>query len=104
MTRRTISKPLNTEKLDHLLAELFSPSALKRQQQAMVTAKSDSKNERSEVLDIATLQNYLQSLGKEGMARSAKLFAQLLPGDLNKLLEAAVQQHEPRSYKQCPAN
>lgn len=89
-----LSKPLNTEKLDHLLAELFSPSALKRQQQTMVTAKSDSKNQRSEVLDIATLQNYLQSLGKEGMARSAKLFAQLLPGYINKLLEAAVQQHE----------
>lgn len=90
-----LSKPLNTERLDQLLAELFSPSALKRQQQILIpTAKADNKPERSEVLDIATLENYLQSLGKEGMQRSAKLFAQLLPGYINKLLEAAVQQHE----------
>lgn len=89
-----LSKPLHTEKLDQLLAELFSPSALKRQQQTVEQVKPDNKNERSEVLDSVTLQNYLQSLGKEGMTRSAKLFAQLLPGYINKLLEAAVQQNE----------
>lgn len=89
-----LSKPLHTEKLYQLLAELFSPSALKRQQQTVEQVKPDNKNERSEVLDSVTLQNYLQSLGKEGMTRSAKLFAQLLPGYINKLLEAAVQQNE----------
>ncbi len=88
-----LSKPLNTEKLDHLLAELFSPSALQRQTSAAATL-SATKQERSEVLDTVTLRNYLQSLGKEGMQRSAKLFAQLLPGYINKLLEAAMQHHE----------
>lgn len=90
-----LSKPLNTEKLDHLLAEIFSPSALKRQTPSELRISSNDSNSASNnVLDIATLQNYLQSLGKEGMQRSAKLFAQLLPGYINKLLEAVVQQHE----------
>lgn len=88
-----LSKPLNTDKLDYLLAELFSPSTLKRQNLDGTTLLAN-KQERSEVLDKVTLKNYLQSLGKEGMQRSAKLFTQLLPGYINKLLEAAVQQHD----------
>lgn len=90
-----LSKPLNTDKLDHLLLELFSPSVLRRQQKALPsTTEATIQSQRSAVLDVVTLQSYLQSLGREGMQRSIKLFAQLLPGYINKLLEAAVQQQE----------
>jgi len=90
-----LSKPLNTDKLDHLLLELFSPSVLRRQQKALPsTTETTIQSQRSAVLDVVTLQSYLQSLGREGMQRSTKLFAQLLPGYINKLLEAAVQQQE----------
>ncbi len=87
-----LSKPLHTDKLDLLLAELFSPSALKRlQNQAPAVDKTERGNT---LLDEMTLQNYLQSLGKAGMQRSVQLFAQLLPNYINKLLEAVVQQQE----------
>lgn len=90
-----LSKPLNTDKLDQLLLELFSPSVLRRQQKALPsTIETATQSQRSAVLDVVTLQSYLQSLGREGMQRSTKLFAQLLPGYINKLLEAAVQQQE----------
>lgn len=90
-----LSKPLNTDKLDHLLLELFSPSVLRRQQKALPSiTETTIQSQRSAVLDVGTLQSYLQSLGREGMQRSTKLFSQLLPGYINKLLEAAVQQQE----------
>jgi len=88
-----LSKPLNTEKLDLLLAELFSPSALKLQQNSEQTAPTAASSEQAPaVLDTNILQHYLQTLGKDAMQRSVLLFAQLLPGYINKLLEAAVQQ------------
>jgi len=85
-----LAKPLNTDKLDQLLAELFSPSALRLQQSSSQEPDSGSTNHPA--LDETVLQGYLQSLGKGAMQRSAQLFAQLLPGYINKLMEAAVQQ------------
>jgi two-component system aerobic respiration control sensor histidine kinase ArcB len=81
-----LAKPINTANLDHVLAQLFSPSSV-RVEHKPVTASGDS------VLDTATLQDYLQSLGKNSVKRSIQLFQQLLPGYLNKMLEAASQQH-----------
>ncbi|MCC5851958.1 MAG: response regulator [Alkalimonas sp.] len=81
----SLAKPLNTNNLDQLLAQLFSPSALK-------TSATRPQAENDYMLDTATLDDYLQSLGKATMQRSAKLFAQLLPGYINKMLEEAVHQ------------
>lgn len=86
-----LAKPLNTDKLDLLLTELFSQNSLTS---GVVPVASAVSGAHGNVLDMPTLQNYLHSLGKEAMQRSAKLFAQLLPGYVNKLLEAAVQRHD----------
>lgn len=83
----TLSKPLNTDKLDQLLAEIFAPSALRMQQVKVQTDELPAS-----ALDYQILQHYLQSLGKEAMLRSALLFQQLLPGYINSMLKAAVQQ------------
>ncbi|MDX1677876.1 ATP-binding protein [Arsukibacterium sp.] len=90
-----LAKPINTNKLDQMLARLFSPSALKLQQPAQVKPA----NEDNQILDLITLQDYMQSLGPEAMKRSAQLFAQLLPGYINKMIEAAVQQH-PQDFRE----
>ncbi len=81
----SLAKPINTANLDQVLAQLFSPSSV-RSTVNPATANSDT------VLDTATLQDYLQSLGKNSVKRSIQLFQQLLPGYLNKMLEAASQQ------------
>jgi two-component system aerobic respiration control sensor histidine kinase ArcB len=80
-----LAKPINTTNLDQVLAQLFSPSMV-RSVQPVVTTPQDT------VLDVNTLQDYLQSLGKTSVKRSIQLFQQLLPGYVNKMLEAATQQ------------
>ncbi|WP_333796942.1 ATP-binding protein [Rheinheimera sp.] len=80
-----LAKPINTANLDQLLAQLFSPSAVRSSAPAQLEKHQDT------VLDIGTLQDYLQSLGKKSVKRSIQLFEQLLPGYINKMLEAATQ-------------
>lgn len=84
-----LAKPINTTKLDLMLARLFSPSAVRLQQVKPATVSNEQQ-----ILDVATLNDYIQSLGKDAMKRSAQLFAQLLPGYMNKLMETAVQRQE----------
>lgn len=89
-----LAKPINTANLDQLLAELFSPSAV-RSAAAQLPVKSPDA-----ILDVNTLQDYLQSLGKTSMKRSIQLFEQLLPGYINKMLEAATQ-HEVEEFQEA---
>ncbi|MBU2279134.1 MAG: response regulator [Gammaproteobacteria bacterium] len=81
----SLAKPINTTNLDQVLGELFSPS-MARKTQVVASTPQDS------ILDLNTLQDYLQSLGKNPMKRSIQLFQQLLPGYVNKMIEAANQQ------------
>ena len=83
-----LAKPINTNKLDQILARLFSPSAVRQSQ----TAETDENEAADTVLDTSTLQDYLQSLGKAPMQRSMQLFQQLVPGYVNKMVEAATMQ------------
>lgn len=84
-----LAKPINTAKLDLMLARLFSPSAVKLTQHSSQTQQDDPQ-----ILDENTLNDYMQSLGKDAVKRSAQLFSQLLPGYMNRLMETAVQQQE----------
>ena len=81
----SLAKPINTTNLDQVLAQLFSPSMV-RSEHSVVATPQDT------VLDVNTLQDYLQSLGKNSVKRSIQLFQQVLPGYINKMLEAATQQ------------
>lgn len=84
-----LAKPINTSQLDLMLARLFSPSAVRLQQ-----TKPVSLSNEQQILDVDTLNDYIHSLGKDAMKRSAQLFAQLLPGYMHKLTEAVIQQQE----------
>lgn len=81
----SLAKPINTTNLDQVLAQLFSPSMV-RSVQPVAAPSQDN------ILDINTLQDYLQSLGKNSVKRSIQLFQQVLPGYINKMLETATQQ------------
>ena len=80
-----LAKPINTNNLDQVLAELFAPSLIRSQQKAVAS-------DEDAVLDLNILQDYLQSLGVNSVKRSIQLFQQLLPGYINKMVEAATQQ------------
>ncbi|HSG51594.1 MAG TPA: response regulator, partial [Rheinheimera sp.] len=86
----SLAKPINTAKLDQMLARLFSPSAVKLQQLSSETSQHNDE----QILDTDTLNDYLQSLGKDAIRRSVQLFTQLLPGYMNRLMETAVQKQE----------
>ncbi len=85
----TLAKPINTARLDLMLARLFSPSAVK-----LMQVKDTATTDEQQVLDQATLNDYMQTLGKDAVKRSAQLFAQLLPGYMNRLMETAIQRQE----------
>lgn len=91
-----LAKPINTKNLDDILAQLFSPSAVRLEQQTGQSQAVQSHTVQAQtepaILDLLTLQDYLQSLGKISVKRSIQLFQQLLPGYVNKLLETASQQ------------
>ncbi len=78
-----LAKPINTNNLDQILTRLFAPSQLRHEQPA-------TPFDEHAILDTRTLQDYLQSLGKPAMQRSMQLFQQLLPGYINKMMEAVA--------------
>lgn len=82
----SLAKPINTNNLDQVLAQLFAPTALRKLSIPKATPAVDA------VLDENTLDDYLGSLGVHAVRRSIQLFQQLLPGYINKMVEAASQQ------------
>ncbi len=80
-----LAKPINTKSLDQVLAQVFSPSTVRKELPMPIVLPTT-------ILDLNTLHDYLQSLGKTAVNRSIQLFVQLLPGYINKMLEAANQQ------------
>ncbi|MGI5308645.1 ATP-binding protein [Rheinheimera sp. WS51] len=92
-----LAKPLNTSKLDNKLAQLFSPSAVKFSQKK--TEQIQNKSNEPQILNKHIIADYINSLGKDSVKRSALLFNQLYPGYMNKMLEAAVQ-HQADELKE----
>ena len=81
-----LAKPISTSRLDAVLAQLFSPSAVKLQRAVAANPMAEQQ-----ILDTNILNDYIQSLGKDTVKRSTQLFAQLLPGYMNRIMETAVQ-------------
>lgn len=83
-----LAKPVNTQKLDGMLAELFGqePQNQEADKPVVQTIKASSH----EVLDEQTLLDYLETLGSDAFDQSIELFEQLLPGYLNKMVECVV--------------
>lgn len=80
-----LAKPINTNNLDAVLANIFSPSSTRDLQVA-------PKDDEQSILDFNILHDYLESLGYASMTRSIALFRQLLPGYIRTMLDAASQQ------------
>jgi two-component system aerobic respiration control sensor histidine kinase ArcB len=83
-----LSKPVNTQQLDKMLAELFEqkPAALP----GAAPVKKKVAVVAPPVLDEQTLNDYLETLGENAFSQSIELFEQLLPSYLNKMVEYVV--------------
>ncbi|MFT4928424.1 MAG: two-component system aerobic respiration control sensor histidine kinase ArcB [Phenylobacterium sp.] len=83
-----LAKPINTQKLDNMLAELFEQKPVQS-----VSSKAPPKPAATTVqpiLDEQTLKDYLETLGAHAFKQSIELFEQLLPSYLNKMVESVV--------------
>lgn len=93
-----LAKPVNTPKLDKMLAQLFAEGNEGSSMSADVQADCDNTpNTPAQmfapvpvVLDEQTLKDYLETLGEKAFSQSIELFEQLLPGYINKMVEYAV--------------
>lgn len=96
----SLAKPINTRKLDGVLAELFPHST----KEVEVEDKSHDKKstliatQDSELLDIETLEDFVESMGAQSFLRGVQLFEKLWPNYL-KELEQALEHKQYSEYK-----
>jgi two-component system aerobic respiration control sensor histidine kinase ArcB len=93
-----LAKPINTSKLDNMLAELFGI------QQAQVEAPQRVVNQEllnqinTDLLDVETIEDFVNSMGVEVFKRSSQLFAKLNPQYQQELL-GALKAADREEYK-----
>ncbi len=85
-----LAKPVNTQKLDTMLAELFEQEPQPALAEEKPAVKASGSNT---VLDEQTLLDYLETLGADAFEQSIELFEQLLPSYLNRMVEYVVTQN-----------
>ena len=86
-----LAKPVNTQKLDKMLAELFEQKPALADGSLAIENKPHTP--APAVLDEQTLIDYLETLGASAFEQSIELFEQLLPGYLSKMVECVVTRH-----------
>ncbi|WP_283710260.1 aerobic respiration two-component sensor histidine kinase ArcB [Pseudoalteromonas prydzensis] len=94
-----LAKPINTTKLDKILAELFD---IKQQQQCdetrLTVSKEASANINIDLLDVETIEDFVNSMGIVIFKRSSSLFAKLNP-QYQQELAAALATDDREEYK-----
>ena len=85
-----LAKPINTTKLDKILAELFGINAratgkLKNNEHVSINV---SKTEDCQLLDMETISDFIESMGIDAFRRSTDLFAKLSPKYCDELQSA----------------
>lgn len=95
----SLAKPINTRKLDSVLAELF-PHSTKEVEFEQVTAIKQSNIETadSHLLDMETLEDFVDSMGVDSFKRGVQLFEKLWP-NYSEELKLALQEKSYSEYK-----
>ncbi|MCF6440042.1 aerobic respiration two-component sensor histidine kinase ArcB [Pseudoalteromonas luteoviolacea] len=83
-----LAKPINTTKLDKMLAELFGIDSVKDDVNAPQQNTIEVLEIERTLLDIETITDFVASMGVDTFKRSCELFAKLNPTYCNELKEA----------------
>ncbi|WP_010383534.1 aerobic respiration two-component sensor histidine kinase ArcB [Pseudoalteromonas rubra] len=83
-----LAKPINTTKLDKMLAELFGIEASKDKQASPQSEPLQLSEQEQALLDVETITDFVSSMGIEPFKRSCDLFARLNPTYYKELDEA----------------
>ena len=87
-----LAKPINTTKLDKILAELFDIKQAQQCDETRLTVSAqDCLNINVELLDVETIEDFVNSMGIDVFKRSSNLFAKLNPQYQQELVSSLAQ-------------
>ncbi len=93
----SLAKPVNTAKLDKVLAQLF-PHSTKEVLVVAKTVENSLSQEAVKVLDIETIDDFVSSMGCDAFSRGVDLFGKLWP-TYQSQLDDALKSKDYAEYK-----
>ncbi|WP_394193499.1 aerobic respiration two-component sensor histidine kinase ArcB [Pseudoalteromonas atlantica] len=94
-----LAKPINTTKLDRMLADLFDIKlAQSCDENRLTVASEDCTDIKVELLDVETIEDFVNSMGIEIFKRSSSLFEKLNP-QYQQELATSLKQGDREEYK-----
>ncbi|MCK8108958.1 MULTISPECIES: aerobic respiration two-component sensor histidine kinase ArcB [unclassified Pseudoalteromonas] len=93
-----LAKPINTIKLDKMLADLFDIQQSESDKPLLTVSKEALEGINAGVLDVETIEDFVNSMGLEVFKRSSGLFEKLNP-QYQQELQSALNESDREEYK-----
>ncbi|WP_096740106.1 aerobic respiration two-component sensor histidine kinase ArcB [Pseudoalteromonas atlantica] len=93
-----LAKPINTIKLDKMLADLFDIQQSESDKPLLTVSKEALEGINAGVLDVETIEDFVNSMGLEVFKRSSGLFKKLNP-QYQQELQSALNENDREEYK-----
>ncbi|KTF11341.1 aerobic respiration two-component sensor histidine kinase ArcB [Pseudoalteromonas carrageenovora] len=93
-----LAKPINTVKLDKMLADLFDIKQAKCTEPQLKVSEEALKEINAHLLDVETIEDFVNSMGLEVFKRSSKLFEKLNPQYQQEML-TSLNSNDREEYK-----
>lgn len=93
-----LAKPINTIKLDKMLADLFDIQQSESDKPLLTVSKEALEGINAGVLDVETIEDFVNSMGLEVFKRSSGLFEKLNP-QYQQELQSALNENDMEEYK-----
>ncbi|MDC9503008.1 MULTISPECIES: aerobic respiration two-component sensor histidine kinase ArcB [unclassified Pseudoalteromonas] len=93
-----LAKPINTIKLDKMLADLFDIQQSGSDKPLLTVSKEALEGINAGVLDVETIEDFVNSMGLEVFKRSSGLFEKLNP-QYQQELQSALNENDREEYK-----
>lgn len=93
-----LAKPINTIKLDKMLADLFDIQQSESDKPLLTVSKEALEGINAGVLDVETIEDFVNSMGLEVFKRSSGLFEKLNP-QYQQELQSTLNENDREEYK-----
>ncbi|TMP07020.1 aerobic respiration two-component sensor histidine kinase ArcB [Pseudoalteromonas sp. S3178] len=93
-----LAKPINTVKLDKMLADLFDIKQAKCTEPQLKVSEEALKEINAHLLDVETIEDFVNSMGLEVFKRSSQLFEKLNPQYQQEML-TSLSSNDREEYK-----
>ncbi|MEL0649337.1 aerobic respiration two-component sensor histidine kinase ArcB [Pseudoalteromonas agarivorans] len=93
-----LAKPINTVKLDKMLADLFDIKQAKSTEPQLKVSEEALKDINAHLLDVETIEDFVNSMGLDVFKRSSQLFEKLNPQYQQEML-TSLNSNDREEYK-----